>query len=39
MASYKIECKNSCTETIKVRLKGNLIKEISFEGLLIQIIT
>ena len=32
MASYKIECKNSCTETIKVRLKGNLIKEISFEG-------
>lgn len=32
MASYKIECKNSCTETIKVRLKGNLIKEITFDG-------
>lgn len=32
MASYKLECKHSCINEIKVRLKDDIIKEINVDG-------
>lgn len=32
MASYKLECKQSCINEIKVRLKSDIIKEINVDG-------
>ena len=32
MASYKLECKHSCINEVKVRLKDNIIKEVNFDG-------
>lgn len=32
MGSYKVECNKSCVNSIRVRLKDGIVKEITFDG-------